>query len=197
MLDKKKLRKSLLILLLIAIIIVAIILIRKTLARYETTATSEKDVDVAFWIIDNSFKSDRLLLKDIYPSDTSFDYTFTVSNFEASPDGNIKKRAETDLTYELVLTTTTNLPLEYQIERNGQNCIKSQEIVTDDDGTFYKKITLETFEMLQSEDITDTYAIKVKFPKENNTNAQFADLIEYIKIDLNARQTLETSEQKK
>lgn len=190
MLDKKKLRKSLLILLLIAIIIIAIILIRRTLARYETTATSEKDVDVAFWVLDNTFKSDRLLLKDIYPSDISFDYTFTVSNFEMSPDGTVKKRAETDLTYELVITTTTNLPLEYQIERNGQNCIKSQEIVTDDDGTFYKKITLETFEMLQSEDVTDTYVIKVKFPKENNTNAQFADLIEYIKFDLNARQTL-------
>lgn len=190
MLDKKKLRKCLIILLLIAIIIVAIILIRKTLARYETTATSEKDVDVAFWVVENSFKSDRLLVNDIYPSNTSFDYTFTVSNFETSVDGSVKKRAETDLDYELVITTTTNLPLEYQIERNGQNCIKSEEIVTDADGTFYKKITLETFSMLQSADVTDTYVIKVRFPKENNTNAQFADLMEYIKLDLNARQTL-------
>ena len=40
MFDKKKIRKSLIILLLIAVIIVAIILIRRTLARYETTATS-------------------------------------------------------------------------------------------------------------------------------------------------------------
>ena len=45
MLNKKKLRKFLIILLLIAIIIGAIILIRNTLARYESNATSEKDVD--------------------------------------------------------------------------------------------------------------------------------------------------------
>ena len=51
MIDKKKLKKSLLVLLLISIIIVAIILIRNTLARYETTATSDKDVDVAFWML--------------------------------------------------------------------------------------------------------------------------------------------------
>ena len=86
MIDKKRLRKSLIILLLIVVIITAIILIRNTLARYETTATSEKDVDVAYWMIDNSFKSDRLLIKDIYPSDTTFDYTFTVSNFEGGED---------------------------------------------------------------------------------------------------------------
>ena len=51
MLDKKKLKKLLVILVLIAIIVVAIILIRNTLARYESDATSSKDVDVAFWIV--------------------------------------------------------------------------------------------------------------------------------------------------
>ena len=123
MIDKKKLRKSLLILLLIAIIIIAIILIRNTLARYETTATSDKDIDVAFWVIGESYNTQRMLIKNIYPSDTSFDYTFTVSNFEVNEDDNsIKKRAETDLEYELSLTTTTNLPLEYAIQKNGASC---------------------------------------------------------------------------
>ena len=51
MLDKKKLKKLLVILVLIAIIVVAIILIRNTLARYESDATSSKDVDAAFWIV--------------------------------------------------------------------------------------------------------------------------------------------------
>ena len=57
MFDKKKIKKSLIVLILIAIIIIAIILLRRTLARYETTAKSDKDVDVAFWILDNDFKS--------------------------------------------------------------------------------------------------------------------------------------------
>lgn len=196
MFDKKKLRKSLVILLLVVIIIAAIILIRNTLARYETTATSDKDVDVALWVVDNSFKSDRMLLKDIYPSDTSFDYTFTVSNYELAEDGvTITKRAETDLDYELVLTATTNLPLEYQIQKNGVTCTKTEELYTDSDGTYYREIKLETANnnlvMRQGTDTTDTFVVKVTFPKSNYTNAEYADLIEYIKIDLSAKQIIE------
>lgn len=196
MFDKKKIRKSLIVLLLIALIIIAIILIRKTLARYETTATSEKDVDVAFWVVDNSFKSDRMLIQDIYPSDTSFDYTFTVSNFEQVEDGGtITKRAETDLDYELVLTTTTNLPVEYEIQKNGVTCNTTEQIYADSDGTYYREIKLETDKnsliMRQGTDITDTFVVKVKFSKENDTNAEYADLIEYFKIDLSARQLIE------
>ena len=78
MLNKKRLRKFLIILLLIAIIIGAIILIRNTLARYETNATSEKDVDVAFMIVDNTFESNEILIDNIYPADTTYDYTFNV-----------------------------------------------------------------------------------------------------------------------
>ena len=183
-------------LLLIVIIIAAIILIRNTLARYETTATSEKDVDVAFWVVDNTFKSDRMLLENLYPSNTSFDYTFTVSNYEMVADGEtITKRAETDLDYELVLTATTNLPLEYEIQKNGVTCTKTEELYADDDGTYYREIKLETDKnnliMRQGTDITDTFVVKVTFPKSNYTNAEYADLIEYIKIDLTAKQIIE------
>ena len=73
MFDKKILRKIFIVIILILIIIIAIILIRNTLARYESNATSNKDVDVAFWFVDNSLKQDRLLVEDIYPSDVSFD----------------------------------------------------------------------------------------------------------------------------
>ena len=196
MFDKKKIRKCLVILLLIAIIIAVIILIRNTLARYETTATSDKDVDVAFWVVDNSFKSDRMLIENIYPSDTSFDYTFTVSNFEMVEDGEtITKRAETDLDYELVLTTTTNLPLEYEIQKNGSTCQKTENIYADSDGTYYREIKLETDKnnlvMKQGTDTTDTFVVKVTFPKSNYTNVEYADLIEYIKLDLTARQVIE------
>ena len=96
MLDKKKLKKSILILFLIAIIIIAIIFIVRTLSRYQTVATSEKDVDVAFWMLHDDFQTANMIIKDIYPSNNSFDYSFSVSNFEADEDGTINKRAETD-----------------------------------------------------------------------------------------------------
>lgn len=192
MIDKKRLRKCLLILLLVVIIITAIILIKNTLARYETTATSDKDVDVAFWTIDTSYKSERLLIKDIYPSDTSFDYSFTVSNFEVpEAEGNITKRAETDLEYELVLTTTTNLPLEFEIKKNGLSCTKQEKLYTDTDGTYYKEIKLPKGRLNQGADNTDRYVLRVTFPKSNYTNLDYADLIEYIKIDFNAKQIIE------
>lgn len=191
MIDKKRLKKSIFVLTLIVIIIVAIILIRQTLARYETSATSDKDVDVAFWVIKDDFKSEKVLIKDIYPSDKSFDYTFSVSNFQKDDDGKIKKRAETDLEYTLVLTMTTNLPLDYQIEKNGTNLNINEELITDDDGTYYKKIQLGTSQMSHGTDATDNYRIKVMFPKENNTNLEYADLIEYVKLDLKALQIID------
>lgn len=192
MVDKKRLRKCLIVLVLIAIIITAIVLIRNTLARYETNATSEKDVDVAFWIIDNSYKSESILIKDIYPSDTSFDYTFTVSNFEVAENGGtVAKRAETDLEYDLVLTTTTNLPFEYVIKKNGSTCAKTERLYTDSDGTYYKEMKLPQVRMNQGSDNIDTYVIKITFPKSNYTNVEYADLLEYIKIDLNAKQIIE------
>ena len=191
MFDKKKIKKSLIILALIAIIIIAIILIRRTLARYETTATSDKDVDVAFWIIDDDFKTGKILIKDIYPSNDSFDYTFSVSNFQKEENGNINKRAETDLEYGIDLIVTTNLPLEYQVEKNGVNINTTQTIITDDDGTYYKKISLANTQMTQGVDSTDNYKIKVKFSKDNDTNAEYSDLIEYIKLDLSAKQIID------
>ncbi len=190
MLDKKKLKKSIIILLLIAIIIIAIIFITNTLSRYETVATSDKDLDVAFWMLHDDFQSANMIIKDIYPSNNSFDYSFSVSNFEADEDGTINKRAETDLEYDLKITTTTNLPLEYVIEKNGEILTTQQNITTDEDGTYYREIIIEPSQMVQGEDLTDEYTIKVTFPKENDTNAEYSDLIEYIKLDINAEQII-------
>ena len=190
MLDKKKLKKSIIILLLIAIIIIAIIFITNTLSRYETVATSDKDLDVAFWMLHDDFQSANMIIKDIYPSNNSFDYSFSVSNFEADEDGTINKRAETDLEYNLKITTTTNLPLEYVIEKNGEIITTEQNIVTDEDGTYYREIIIDPSQMTQGEDLTDNYVIKVTFPKENDTNAEYSDLIEYVKLDINAEQII-------
>lgn len=194
MIDKKKLFKCLITILLLIIIIFAVIQIRNTLARYETTTTTERDVDVAFWIVDNSFKSDRLLLDDIYPSTDQFEYTFTVSNFNGT------KSAETDLNYEIILTSTTNLPLSYEIVKNEgtpneRTCTKIERLYEDSDGTVYREIKLaadsNNLNMLQEIDTTDTFKIKVTFPQQHSDNLEYADLMEYIKIDLSAKQVVD------
>lgn len=189
MINKKAIFKSLIIISLLIVIIFVFIQIRNTLARYETTASTERDVDVAFWMIDTSFASERILISEIYPSDSPYEYTFTVSNFNGT------KRAETDLEYEVVLTTTTNLPFQYAIEKEGTPLTTTQELITDTDGTYYKKIKLQPttandFVLETGSDQTHNFKIKLTFPKANNENMEYADLIEYIKLDLSAKQII-------
>lgn len=208
MIDKKKIIKSLIIISLIIIIIFVAIQIRNTLARYETTTTTQRDVDVAFWVVDNSFKSERLVIDDIYPLDTPFEYQFTVSNF------NGDKIAETDIEYEIVLTTTTNLPLSYEITRNGTTYTGiNQKLFADEDGTIFREIRfgatenpypliMDTITGANNEKtkITDTYILKVTFPTQsyvngvlvdNRANLNYADMMEDIKIELTARQKID------
>lgn len=195
MIDKKRVIKSLIIISLIIIIIFATIQIRNTLARYETTTTTQRDVDVAFWVVDNSFKSQRLVIDDIYPRNTTFDYTFTVSNFNPGilPAETDDKIAETDMEYEIVLTTTTNLPLTYQITRNGVTYTElQQKLFKDTDETVYREIRFGTTEnpyplvmntIVEEKDgegnptgdyvktqITDEYVLKVTFPTQSYVN---------------------------
>ena len=186
MINKKKV---FIVLIIISLIIIATVQITRTLARYETVTTTQRDVDVAFWIVDNDFKSDRILIEEIYPSTTPFEYRFTVSNFNGT------KSAETDLEYELTLTTTTNLPLSYVITKNGTTCTKTEELFSDEYGTVYRKIKLETeannLKMLHENDKTDTFILKATFPEGYSANEQYADLMEDVKIDLTARQVIE------
>lgn len=189
MIDKKKLFKSLTIISLIIIIIFATIQITKTLARYETTGTGKGDVDVAFWAVGNTFQTEDITLSNIYPSDTPFEYTFSVSNF--NEDG---KRAETDLEYDITIIASTYLPLSYEITKNGTVCTKDDQLYIDVDDTYYRQIRLETntnnFTMDCGSDKTDTFVIKITFPKEYSANPDYADLIESIKINLSARQVI-------
>ena len=190
MINKKKLFKSLIIIALIIIIIFAIVQIRQTLARYETVAQGEGDVDVAFWVVDNDVKTGRIILEDLYPREEPFEYTFTISNF--NEDG---KRAETDLEYDILITTSTYLPLSYEVTRNGMTCINEGQLYIDVDDTYYRVIRLETdtnnFTMDCDNDQTDTFTIKVTFPEEYSSNPEYADLIEDIKIELSARQIID------
>lgn len=190
MIDKKRLLKTLIILLLIAIIIFAINQIRKTLAKYQTEGDAQRDVDVAFWIVDNSFQTERILVEDIYPRQEPFEYTFTVSNF--NQEG---QKAETDLEYDITITASTYLPLSYEISKDGVICTKDDQLYMDNDNTYYRQIQLlakdNDFSMDSNINETDTLVMKITFPEEYSSNSEYADLIEDIKIELSARQIID------
>ena len=67
MLDKKVIRKSLIIILIILLILVGITLIRRTFSRYESNSEAVAPADMALWIVNEGFVSEEINLGEIIP----------------------------------------------------------------------------------------------------------------------------------
>ena len=99
------------------------------------------------------------------------------------------------------MEATTNLPLEFEIEKKINNGSFSKlsegtnvntKLVLDSTGENYlKKIDILNGSFNQNRQTVDTYKINVQFPLEYANNPEFADMIDNIKISLDARQKLE------
>ena len=79
------------------------------IAKYRSTAKSNADVDLAFYMFKEEDISQDLKLASILPREEPYEYTFSVAN----NDG--KDRTETAIHYEIELKTTTNLPLTFKV----------------------------------------------------------------------------------
>lgn len=200
MIDKKKLRKIVIILLSIAVIIAIILLGRRALSRYQSDAQSSADVDVAFFLVKDSTQEEELYLSDIEPGVPK------TCNIEIS-NNNGTLRSETAIEYNLTLETTTYMPLDIDLywvtEEDGveikTKCKKIEAIIspTGKEITktiqFFKNTTSDYFELGCNEDETAKFILEASLPEElpnNMENAQFSDLIDYIKIKLDARQKI-------
>ena len=106
---KKKIIKFL-ILLLILILLVKII--SSVLARYQSNATTNSNIQVAFYVLNENYEKMTLKLDSLYPREEPYVYNFSISNFKD------EKMCETDMEYDLKIRTTTNLPLEYRLYSN-------------------------------------------------------------------------------
>ena len=190
MIDKRKIFKTLIVMsIVVAITIMLTFLLKDTNARYESASMTSKEADVAFWITDNSIKNERIIVKDIYPSETPYSYNFSVSNFE----GN--KKAEVALEYYIYISATANLPLEYSVYKDGIELVKREEIITDKFGTNYKKIIISPEEndlaILPEKKQTQMYELKILFPKKYLKNFEYSDSIVDLKVELQAQQKIE------
>lgn len=232
MLDKKVIRKSIIIILIILLIILGISLIRSVFSRYESEGKSSSDVDMALWIVNESFVSEDLYLGEIEPASNSDSILladnpganyesidskhlkqikFSIQNYNEGENGLV---ASVPLKYEIKLTATTNMPLEYCLYQytddrvlNTTKCNLTTEIVTDDDGTCYKQMTalpvketpndffLDSVAGVTDRKEKDEFLLLVWFPdKENDVasddqdNNVFADKIEHLKLEINAEQ---------
>ena len=169
---------------LVLLAIASISLIRNSVAKYKSTAKSNADVDLAFYMFKEQDISQDLKLESILPRVEPYEYTFSVANNDGTD------RTETAIHYTIEFKTTTNLPLNfkvYNMQDMTTDLVESTETKADDDGTYFKYIKVTGANLGFEQDETQTYKIQVEFPKEYNL-AQYEGIIEYVKITIKSTQ---------
>ena len=181
---KKNNRLKLEIIILFVLLVVLCFLIPFTLSRFRTEARGNAPIDVAFYLVNDTYTHQNITLNEMEPGDEN-SYTFSVSNTDGT------NRSEVTLDYEVVVRATTNLPLEYElyevVSGTDTNAILSSNIVTDDDGTFFKEIktSSETFEY--TEDNTKLYKLTIKYPSTLKSH-ELQGICESIEINIVSKQ---------
>lgn len=186
--NKKNSRYNLIILIVFVIILI-VIGISITMARYKSTGSSSISSDIAFWVFEEGFQTGSIMLTDLYPRNEAFEYTFSVSNTKGT------KVAETSLEYTMYLTTTTNLPLEYEIYKDNQKLVGDDienNIVLDESGQCYvRKIKINNGEFSFDQTKTDNYKLLVTFPSKYSSTEEFEGMIDNIDIAVDAKQKID------
>ena len=172
--------------LLIILAIVAISLVRNSIAKYRSSATSAADVDLAFYLFTETDISQTLQLASILPRSAAYEYTFSVANNDGTD------RTETAIHYSMELRTTTNLPLNFKVYRSTDlttDLVESTQTIQDTDGTYFKKMTITggNFGFLQNEQAT--YKIEVEFPEMYN-DSEYEGIVEYLELTIKSSQRM-------
>lgn len=184
----------------IKLIIIAIILlvlykiIFSSYSLYESEANSSADVDVAFYLLKDDYKSKVIALEDMIPGTTQ-KCEFSISNYYVDNQGK-DVVSETDMEYHLKIRTTTNLPLEYKLYMNqnsanpgANNIIEIPLVTQDQDLMYFKQLVdhVQTFPYTQGQ--TNTYTLVVTFPDVFKT-VEYQDIIECIEISIDSKQII-------
>lgn len=149
----------------------------ESLSRFTSLLSSDANISIAFYVIDTEYQTEEIKLDKIIPSDTAYEYNFSVANY------NKTKRLETNAEYNLVIRTTTNLNLEYELYENNSNesVILSKELTQDEDGTYYNVIKTDKEQFGYTKNQINYYTLSIKFPLEY-MSYDYQDIIESIEI---------------
>ena len=166
-------------------ILLLFLVIKNSQARYTSSAESNVNFDLAYYLFKEESISQELRLDDILPRANPYIYTFYVANY------NEDERTETTIDYDIEIKTTTNLPLQFSIHKQGETASVIDSDVNEQDsyGTYFRYITLEgdTFGFRQDE--MNVYVIEVTFPETYNM-AQYEGIIEYVQITIDSKQKM-------
>lgn len=188
--NRKKFKTIVFASLLVVLLLTSVFLIPTTLSRYVTNTSSEAEAMVAFYLLKTDYQTNVVLLDEVAPRNDPYTYTFTVSNYNGS------QRTETNMQYDLVIRTTTNLPLEYELylnsvytDANADNAITNSQVIQDSDGTYFNKFTTDTEYFTHSYNETNTYQLVVYFP-ETYVDEMYQDIVDSIEITVNSKQIM-------
>jgi signal peptidase len=171
---------------LLILLLALIVLVPYTLSRFRTEASGDAVIDVAFFVVDDKYDHEDITLTSMEPGD-SYTYTFSVSNFKE--DG----RTEVTTSYFVDLLATTNLPLDYELylinSGINQNIVDTSEIITDDNGTYFKNMKTSSRNFGFDVNQTDYYKLIVKFPEQYKA-FKYQGVAENIEIRIRGKQIL-------
>ena len=171
-----------------ALLIGLLILVPFTLSRFKTESRADATIDIAFFVTNDTYNYQEITLVDMIPGDTK-EYTFSVSNFKDD------LRTEVNLKYNVEVLTTTNIPLQYELYLNNNGIdnevVDTNEIIQDDDNTYFRSIKTIEKDFNFNENQTDIYKLVIKYPSEQK-DINYQDSAENIEIRINAKQVLDS-----
>lgn len=199
-------------LLIIAIVVMIYRTAFNSYSLFESEASSTASIDVAFFVLDDNYENETIILDDMEPGDVQY-CKFSIANYIVDEEDDSNIVSETDMKYTLKIRTTTNLPLKYELYRNqsidSDNLVNildedySNAMYLDTYSTYFQKLVLEDeSDDLKLEGVTDsgefyldvptmnTYILKIELPEEYNSIV-FQDRMECIEISVDAKQILD------
>lgn len=192
MIDKKKFFSYMKVNVLSLVLLIIVLNIPSTLSKFTSSSSSDVKADVAFYVLKTDYQTENILLDEIAPRDEPYIYNFSIAN----NDGN--NRLETNLSYDLSVRTTTNLPLEYELYLNedyatsgASSIFTSDETILDSDSTYFRKFTTDTKYFSYLYDEINNYQLVVYFPS-NYSDYKYQDIYESIEITIKSKQVIDS-----
>ncbi len=190
-LEEKK-RFLLFVFVLLFILFLAFYLLRVAYARYEVRAKINANIDKALYIFEDDKLDFNLEPEGIIPSDEPYVYRFSVSNY------NTSKHSDVDISYQVKVRTTTNLPITVSMYRNelpdaagAANIFQSSVLEQDEDDAWYRLYSPSSeFEMNYEDDVTDIYTMVISFPSSYASDITYANYLESIEVILESKQII-------
>ena len=183
---RKNNRLKIEIIIFLILLVMLCFLIPFTFSRFRTEARGDANIDIAFYLLNDTYTHQNITLEEMKPGDEK-SYTFSVSNTDGT------HRSEVTLDYEVFIRATTNLPLTYElyeiVSGVDTNVIFSSENVTDDDGTYFKEIKTSSNTFEYDTDNTKLYKLTIKYPSQEKSH-ELQGICESIEINILSKQKI-------